>query len=214
MREPHPLGTISHLWRYPVKALRGEELSVAALDTDGVEGDRRAALYVTSPGHARSGKTFRGKEHNLLHTVSGADAAIALAAARDVRVAPQGRGPYFDAEPVSLILDSWLAEAERLVGFALDPLRYRPNLFVRADPAFSGDENSLAGATLSAGSVLLLVLEPIRRCVTPSYDLTTGAAEQAVQRAVIEHRGNVMGIYCAVQRPGSIRPGDPIVIEA
>ena len=76
MREPHPLGTISHLWRYPVKALRGEALAIAELDENGVAGDRRAALFVTSPNHARSGKTYRGKEHNLLHTVEEASAAM------------------------------------------------------------------------------------------------------------------------------------------
>ncbi|MGP6157991.1 MAG: MOSC domain-containing protein [Vulcanimicrobiaceae bacterium] len=213
MREPHPLGTISHLWRYPVKALRGEALAEAALDENGLAGDRRAALFVTSPQHPRTGKTLRGKEHNLLHTVDDPQAAIALAAARAVAVVTEVDGPYFDARPVSLILDTWLAEAERLVGFELDPLRYRPNIFARADPLYTGDETSLIGVNLAIGPVLLRVLEPIRRCVTPSYDLVTGEAKQAVQRAVIEHRGNLMGVYCAVQRPGSIRIGDTIFIE-
>ncbi|MFY9780398.1 MAG: MOSC domain-containing protein [Candidatus Baltobacteraceae bacterium] len=213
MREPHPLGTISHLWRYPVKALRGEALAIAELDENGVAGDRRAALFVTSPNHARSGKTYRGKEHNLLHTVEEASAAIALAAARAVQVVAQDHGPYFDAQPVSLILDAWLAEAERAAGLALDPLRYRPNIFARADPAFSGGESSLLGATLAIGPVRLQVREATRRCVTPSYDPVTGEADRAIQRAVIEHRGNVMGVYCTVQRSGSIRLGDPIVVE-
>jgi uncharacterized protein YcbX len=213
MREPHPLGSISHLWRYPVKALRGEALTSATLDENGVAGDRRSALFVTSPNHARSGKTYRGKEHHSLHTVAEPGAASALAAARSVAVAVKDRGPYFDAQPVSLILDTWLSDAEEIVGYALDPLRYRPNIFAQADPVFSGDENSLVGATLSIGPVRLRVLEPIRRCVTPCYDPATGEADQAVQRAVIEHRGNVMGVYCKVRRPGSIRLGDPIVVE-
>jgi hypothetical protein len=213
MREPHPLGSISHLWRFPVKALRGEALASAALDENGIAGDRRVALFVTSPNHARSGKTYRGKEHNLLHTVEDARAASALAAARAVQVVARGDGPYFDARPVSLILDTWLAEAEQAVGFALEPLRYRPNIFARADPAFTGSEDSLLGARLAIGPVRLQVREATRRCVTPSYDLLTGKAEQQIQRAVIERRGNVMGVYCQVERPGSIRLGDPIFIE-
>ena len=32
--------TVSELWRYPVKSLRGERLQVAEIDKDGVAGDR------------------------------------------------------------------------------------------------------------------------------------------------------------------------------
>ena len=210
MQERGRLGTISHLWRFPIKALRAEALERATLDEHGLAGDRRAALFVTSPEHARTGKTLRGKEHNLLHTVSELAAAAALAAARDVRVVTRGAGPYFDDQPVSLIVDSWLAEAEALVGMPLDPLRYRPNLFVRADPTFHGSEAALVGATLAAGEVLLRVTKTIGRCVTTTYDVETGSPEPAVLRAVAEHRGNVMGVYCTVLVPGTLVLGTKI----
>jgi hypothetical protein len=30
-------------------------------------------------------------------------------------------------------------------------------------------------------------------------------------RAVAQHRANIVGVYCAVERPGIVASGDPIV---
>jgi uncharacterized protein YcbX len=214
MHENHPLGTIARLWRYPVKSLAGEALERADLATEGLVGDRVSALFVAHEGHARNGKTFRGKEHNLLHTVTTIGDAQRLAADRDVALSARSDGPYFDDAPVSVLVDRWLAEAERLVGYALDPLRYRPNLYVRAAADFAGSETDLVGTVLSAGDVRLRVSHPIERCVTTTYDVRTGESDPAVLRAVAQRRANLMGVYCVVEAPGSVRVGDRLVILA
>ena len=41
---------IAELWRYPVKSLQGERLESAELDTEGVKGDRRFAIYDLDTG--------------------------------------------------------------------------------------------------------------------------------------------------------------------
>jgi uncharacterized protein YcbX len=41
---------ILELWRYPVKSLQGERVRAAALSADGLEGDRRFALYDVESG--------------------------------------------------------------------------------------------------------------------------------------------------------------------
>ncbi len=41
---------IAELWRYPVKSLQGERLESAELDTEGVKGDRRFAIYDVDTG--------------------------------------------------------------------------------------------------------------------------------------------------------------------
>jgi uncharacterized protein YcbX len=61
---------------------------------------------------------------------------------------------------------------------------------------------------LRAGNVVLRVLEPIVRCVTPSYDLETGASSTELLRALVHLRANLMGVYCAVERPGALALGD------
>lgn len=212
MTQAHPLGSLTHLWRYPVKSLAAEPLERAELDAGGIAGDRRAALFLQSEGRPRSGKTYRGKEHDLLHTVARPERAIELARERGAELALYADGPYFDDGPFSLIVDRWLADAERHVGYALDPLRFRPNAFVRAAPEFDLPETALAGAELAIGSVRLRVTAPIRRCVTTTYDVATGAGDAEVLRAVARYRDNVMGVYCAIVVPGTLQRGDAVVI--
>jgi hypothetical protein len=50
------IGTISQLWRYPVKSMGGERLEVAALTWRGIPGDRGWAVYDESRGGVTSAK--------------------------------------------------------------------------------------------------------------------------------------------------------------
>jgi hypothetical protein len=213
MKGRHPLGTIAHLWRYPVKSLAAEPLERTRVEAGGLEGDRREALFVATPDHARSGRTYRGKEHNLLHTVREASRAADLAAERDLEIDVRGDGPHFDAGAVSILTDTWLADLETLLAARLDPLRFRPNLFVRADPSFALREEALTGAKLYGGEVEFEVVATIKRCVTTTYDIETGVADPRVLRAIAEHRGNVMGVYCDVRRTGVIETGETFWID-
>ena len=60
------------------------------------------------------------------------DPALAASLGDGVRVIKQNRG-VFDAMPLSLITTQAIAELEALVGFGLDPQRFRPNLLVESD---------------------------------------------------------------------------------
>jgi uncharacterized protein YcbX len=206
------LGKVAALYRYPIKALRAEALAAAAVDAGGFVGDRAHALMLQTPGHARSGKTYRGKENRRLHLVDTFDAAEALARGAGLDVEEAVDQPhYFDAEPISIVFDRWLRELEALAGRDVDPLRFRPNIVATSAPDFSRSEHDLVGATLRIGDVTLDVVSPITRCVTPSYDVATGEADPALQRTIVTQRGNIMGIYCRVVTPGTITPGTPIV---
>lgn len=204
------IGTVERLWRYPVKSLAPEPLTAVDVDPGGFPGDRAGALLVTTPDHARAGKPLRGKEHHLLHTVDSPAAAVALAAAAGVGVDVVRGEHFFDAQPVSLIWDSWLREVETLVGRELDPQRYRPNIFVRAAGGFAAPERDLVGATLAVGGARLRVVATIGRCVTTTYDVATGESDPAVLRAVAQHRANTLGVYCTVERPGRAALDDGI----
>ena len=210
MNGRHPLGPIAHLWRYPVKSLAAEPLERVRVEAGGLEGDRREALFVATPGHARSGRTYRGKEHNLLHTVRSASRAVDLAAERNLEIDVRGEGPHFDAGAVSILTDTWLGELETLLATPLDPLRFRPNLFVRCDPSFALREDDLTGAKLCAREVEFQVVATIKRCVTTTYDIETGESDPRVLRTVAEHRANVMGVYCDVLRPGILEAGETL----
>lgn len=214
MRRESPamdLGTIAGLWRYPVKSLKAEPLPRARVLADGLEGDRTAALVVETPTHARAGKPYRGKESAQLHLTSNPETAASYAADAKVMVTLDRSEPrWFDARPVSVIFDLWVRDVEALVGEPLDPLRWRPNLYVRAEPEFTRRESALVGTTLRAGTTVLRVLETIGRCVTPNYDVRNGEALPRVLQAVATQRNNVVGVYCEVLTPGELALGDTV----
>jgi uncharacterized protein len=119
---------------------------------------------------------------------------------------------FFDAGVVSLVLDRWVAEIEDGVGRRLDPLRWRPNLYVRG--IGTPREGELAGARVAVGEAVLRVLRPITRCVTPSYDQETGKSDSDVLRFMVNERDNKLGVYCDVERAGIVRIGDIATVDA
>lgn len=205
------LGTLAAIWRYPVKSLRGESLAAADVQADGIYGDRSTALVVES-GHARLGKPYRGKENNRLHLLDDAAAAVDLASERGVTVRPEDSERYFDDAPVSIIVDRWLESLSAHMGYDVGPERFRPNFFVRASRTLSLDEDDLTGRELILGEVMLRVRYPIERCVTTTYDQTTGESDPEILRYVAMNRSTWMGIYCDVLRAGTARIGDSLAV--
>lgn len=208
------LGRIEKIWTYPVKSLQRVEHEEIHIAEDGLVGDRRAAFYVLTADHARTGKTYRGKEDNRLHLLVDPDTARHVAAQRGVDVEVHAGERYFDSGPVSLILDRWIAEVENGLGKTLDPLRWRPNLYLRS--ALEVSEPQLVGARIvvRGSAVQLRVIKTIGRCVTTTYDQCSGESDPDVLRFVAQNRDNTMGVYCEVERPGAVRIGSLLEIES
>jgi uncharacterized protein YcbX len=202
------VGVLCAIWRYPVKSLAAEPLERADVEGGGIPGDRASALVVRS-GHARAGKTFRGKEHSQLHTRRAASEAVELAAESGIELeVHDAQAHYFDAAPISLVFDVWIAEVESALQTPLDPRRWRPNFYAKASPGFALREPDLIGRTLDIGSVRLRVREGIGRCVTTTYDIETGERDDDVLLYVAQRRENLMGVYCEVELAGTVRAGD------
>lgn len=205
------IGTLASIWRYPVKSLRGEPLESVEVGESGIPGDRSSALFVRG-GHAREGRTFRGKEHERLHLTADPETAIELGAARGVELEHRSGQHFFDDAPISMLLDRWLRELHAHLGYEVEPERFRPNFFVRARAQFAGGEADLEGAQLQLGHVRLRVRYPIERCVTTTYDPHGGAGDPEILRFVAARRNAWMGVYCDVVQAGSTRTGDPLVL--
>jgi uncharacterized protein YcbX len=207
------IGTLERIWRYPVKSLRGQSLESVAVGASGLPGDRASALFVRE-GHARVGKTLRGKEHDRLHLHDDPTTAADDAASRGIVTQTRNEAEhYFDDAPISLIVDRWLDGLSRHVGYAVEPERFRPNFFVRAAADFSGEEGSLAGAELVLGEVRLKVRCGIERCVAITYHPHGEPADPRILRYVANEHATLMGIYCDVLRAGVARVGDSVLAE-
>lgn len=203
------IGTLAAIWRYPVKSLRGESLTSAEVTDSGISGDRTAALFV-GRGHARTGKTYRGKEHDRLHLTSTVEQARALGAARGVELDVRTGERFFDDAPISLIVDTWLDDLAALLGRPVEPERFRPNFVVRAEPGFRAGEAELTGRDLQLGDVRLRVTAPIVRCVVVTYDPHGGASDADVLETVAQKRNTWMGVLCDVVHPATVRTGDAL----
>jgi len=208
-------GTVAAIWRYPVKSLQAEALEKTAVSHAGLPRDRERALFVERGHYARTGKAYRGKENNLLHTTSDIATARDIAAARgvDLEMRFDETQRFFDAGAVSVVFDRWIDEVSRALDETLDPRRWRPNFYARASDDFAFQEPELIGATLQIGTVVLRVTDTIKRCVTTTYDIQTGEQNDDVLTYVALRRANVMGVYCEVLVEGAACVGDVVELR-
>jgi uncharacterized protein YcbX len=206
------IGVISDLWSYPIKALAPLDHDRVAVEAAGLAGDRERALLIETPEHRRFGKTLRGKENALMHTAPDLTAGIAIAERGGAAVRLSERARYFDAAPVSIIVDTWIHDCERLAGVPVEAQRFRPNIVARSTHGFAFAEADLIGSTIHIGGVALRVVAAINRCVTISYDLVTGESDATILRAVADDRKNVVGIYAEVVQTGTIARGDALTL--
>jgi uncharacterized protein YcbX len=111
---------------------------------------------------------------------------------------------------VSIInLASVAALAERM-GAAIDPLRFRANVYLDGWPALS--ELDLVGAEIAIGAgARLKIVKRIVRCAATNVDPDTGARDLAIPDALQRAYGHAdCGIYGEVVTPGEIAVGDGV----
>ncbi len=207
------LGTLGAIRRYPVKSLRGESLEEVTVLPQGVEGDRLSAMIVRE-GHARVGKTYRGKDNDRLHLSGDPATGVTRAHERGVEVELQARDdePFVDDAPVSIMVDKWLRGLSAYVGYDVGFERFRPNFFVASRDGFSLTEEAMTGREVALGDVLLRVRYPIERCVVTTYDQHGGESDVDILNYVVRERSAWMGIYCDVLRAGIVRIGDSFAL--
>jgi uncharacterized protein YcbX len=98
---------------------------------------------------------------------------------------------------------------QRIVGAAVDPVRFRGNLLIAgAEP---WQEAHWVGRRLRAGDAELEVVEPIERCAATNVEPGTGHRDLNVPLALRRGYGHLeCGIYARVVADGALSPGDPV----
>jgi hypothetical protein len=114
---------------------------------------------------------------------------------------------------VSIINLASIAAIENVVGAAVDPLRFRANMYVFGWPAWR--EFNLVGTTLRAGSgARLKVIKRIERCAATNVDPDSGVRDLDIPRTLLENFDHTdCGVYAEVVTAGHVAVGDAIEAE-
>ena len=234
------VGRVVGLWRYPVKSMGAEALSVVDVSWHGFAGDRRWAFIrsdVPQSGFPWLTLRERGdmshycpsfveperpdKSATIVRTPSGTIFDVtdeALAAALDpgggLRAIKHDRG-IFDTFPLSLITTQSIARLGEMVGLSLDVQRFRPNILVQAyDDERPFAEDSWVGRVLRIGGLQMRVDKRDGRCAVITIDPMTTERNAAILRAVAQDRRGCLGIYGSTVEPGRVALNDCVFFES
>ncbi len=205
--------SVSQVWRYPVKSLRGEALQSVQLTADGIEGDR--VVHVAGRRGPLTGRT----RHGLLTLSASAgpdgaprieghrwDSAQAAELVRehggsDARLVADTDPERFDVLNLLVATDG---AVERL---GHDVRRLRPNIVLSCVPADL--EPQLVGQAVAIGDALIGVHSLRQRCIVTTIDPDTGEQDLNVLRRIRDVFEGELALNCWVIRPGLVRIGDP-----
>lgn len=218
-------GTISEIWRYPVKSMAGEKLDSCLVTETGLDGDRRWALVDGVPN--RHGKLYTSTEDARLMTYrarlssQGVEvvtqagekrrlddhfvAELAAAVARPLTLRDQA-GNNFDDSHVLVVNLATVAAFALEAGAEIDRRRFRANFYV--DGLEAEEEMRWLGRRIRVGSAVLEVVKRCERCAVISRDPDTTLASPELLRLLAQTSDTCMGVYCRVETPGSVTTGD------
>lgn len=236
VRTGDEVGRVAAIYRYPVKSMGADPLAQGEVSWHGLAGDRRWAFVRRGNDSGFPWLTIRENPELVLYrprlvdparpdvspvvvTSPGgtdydvADPDLAAALGGGVHALKLDRGT-FDALPLSMITTQSVAGVAALAGRPVEAGRFRPNLVIDAygDRAFP--EDRWPGCTLQIGDALVRIDARDQRCVVVNVDPATAERDPGVFRAIARDREVRLGVYGTTVRPGSVQPGDPVVVVA
>ncbi|MHA7264655.1 MOSC domain-containing protein [Arthrobacter sp. TMN-37] len=239
---PHegtPVGRIQALYRYPVKSTSGQSLRSVRVTEEGLQNDRRWAVYTRDGGIASGKRTRRFRPvAGLMHWASTAEddggipilrspkgvpyrvddpaASEALSAAFDqeLQLRPESTVQHHDESPLHVLTTSSLAAVSKLAGAMIDHRRFRANIILDtgAEPEFL--ETGLLGAELRVGSTVLLRMEAgMPRCTMVDQDQADVTAGPKVLKSLGTHHGTIFGLQARARSLGTLHVGDLVTLR-
>lgn len=110
---------------------------------------------------------------------------------------------------VSLVNLASVAAVERAIGRALDPLRFRANIYFTGLPAWA--EFDWVGRDILAGGARLSVFKRTIRCPATEVDPASGERDIPLPALLRAHFGHAdLGVHAVVAEGGRIAVGDAI----
>ena len=207
---------VKGLWRYPVKSLAGEPLSMAVLGESGIPGDR--SVRVRGPEGVRTSR----RQYRLL----------GLRGTLDLNGSPRINGHAWNSpEALELVkhaagADAWLEAWDGLDRFDILPLlvatdgavaafgrdirRLRPNIVIAGVDGLA--EREWPGARLHIGGAIVRLDSLRGRCHMTTVDPDTLEVDPSVLRDIVQRFDGKLALNADVERPGIVRVGDPVTL--
>jgi uncharacterized protein YcbX len=234
---PIEIGRIEAIFRYPVKSMRGEPLSSAALGWHGLDGDRRFAfrrldqrgdfpwltasklpeLVLYTPGRVDEAPHVRAPEGQDL-PLFGEELAAQVGRRCGFPVEMmQLRNGIFDDASISAITSATAGEVCRLAGRSAEIRRFRPNIVIRSERAVPFEEDQWVGRVLVFGegedAPAVTVTARDVRCAMLNIDPDTASLDPEMMKAAVRANQNDAGVYGAVTRSGRLAVGQRIYLR-
>lgn len=229
-------GTVTELWRYPVKSMLGQRHDELLIQARGVVGDR---LYAVRDGNGKfgSGKNtrrfrridglfdFRARYQDDIPLITLPDGRevrgddvdvhhqLQLALNRtDVTLAREDEISHFDQAPLHLVTDAslaWLATA--VPETAVDARRLRPNLVIDTGSKPCLLEDTWVGRTARIGDeVIVAFTHRTERCVMVNNAQDDLAQHSQILKSIADGNDLKLGIYATVVKGGTVALGAPL----
>jgi uncharacterized protein YcbX len=208
---------LAGLWRYPVKSLAGEPVTVAALTPEGIPGDR--VVHVCGPEGVRTARRY----HRLLQ--------LSATLAADGRPYINGH-PWDSPRALALVKDAagedaWLESYEGLERFDILPLlvstdgavarfgrdirRLRPNILIGG---VEGDaETAWEGAHLQIADAIVRLKALRGRCTMTTVDPDSLERDPDVLKDIGRRFGGRLGLDADVLHAGTVSVGDDVMLH-
>jgi hypothetical protein len=101
---------------------------------------------------------------------------------------------------------------EEKIGAHVNPLRFRANVYVEGLAAF--EDHDWVGRRFRIGGATLEGVHKTVRCAATNVDPATGTRDMEIPATLLRHWDHAdLGLYAHVKSPGTIRPGDKLVLE-
>lgn len=104
-----------------------------------------------------------------------------------------------------------LAHLSRRPG--LDSRRFRPSVLIELQNGGGFAEDAWIGSNIRIGDVELVVQEKSKRCGVTFISQPGIDEDPEILRNILRHNSRSLGVYCTVERRGTVRMGDRVSVE-
>lgn len=209
---------VAELWRYPVKSLRGEQITETEITELGIPHDREIVVLRQGVRRVATART----KYKLLSLQGGINGEGITTVNGHPWDSPEARDLVADAcgEPVQLlqftgpqrfdVLPLLVATDGAIAWMNVDRRRFRPNIIIGGVDGLA--ERDWEAKNIRIGDVVIHAAQLRARCVMTTYDPDTQVQDVNVLHRIVKELEGTFALDCSVVTPGHIKVGDSVAV--